>query len=81
MSTATVRAPLVLPHDPATRFAVLQSLVGTFVRISSGDFTIEGTLVTVVRPAYHSDSPNPIVLIDVQGERIAGPVLPGDVVR
>lgn len=78
MSTAIVRSPLVLPHDPAARFVILQSLVGTFVRIASGDFVIEGTLVTVVRPALFSDSPNPIVVIDVHGERIAGPVLPGD---
>lgn len=78
MSIVTVRAPLVLPHDPAARFALLEPLVGTFVRIASGDFVIEGTLVTVVRPALFSDAPNPIVVIDVHGERIAGPVLPGD---
>jgi hypothetical protein len=79
MSTTACRAPLVLPHDPATRFALLQTMVGSYIRLNSGDFAIEGTLVTVVRPAMFSEAPNPIVILDVNGERIAGPVLPGDV--
>ncbi len=78
MSATTCRTPLILPDDPALRFAALDPMVGSFVRIASGDFSIEGTLVTVVRPALFSDAPNPIVVIDVNGERIAGPILPGD---
>lgn len=79
MSTHTAsRAPLALPIDPFERFAVLQTMIGAFVHLSSGDFAIEGTLTAVVRPVFGSDSENPIVVLLVHGERIAGPVLPGD---
>ena len=81
MSTNTAsRTPFVLPADPFERFAILQSMVGSFVHLSSGDFTIEGTLVAVIRPVRGSDSENPIVVLSVQGERIIGPVLPSDLV-
>lgn len=77
---ATSRASFTLPVDPLQRFALLHSMVGSFVHLSSGDFTISGTLVAVVRPARNSDSENPIMVMSVNGERIMGPVLPGDVV-
>ena len=76
---ATVpRAPFVLPADPLTRTAYLRSRVGTRIMLSSGDFSIDGMLVTVIAPAANSDHPTPVVIIDTGLERIAGPVLEGD---
>ena len=77
-TTAMVRAPFVLPGDPYQRFLVMEAKVGTFVRIQSGDFEIAGRLVSVLRPAMGAEADNPIVTVDVDGERIAGPVLAGD---
>jgi hypothetical protein len=80
MSTKTApRASFVLPADAFERYAMLLSMKGSWVRLTSGDFVIEGTLASVIRPAHNSDEQNPIVVIVTgAGNRVAGPVLAGD---
>jgi len=78
-ATAAIRrASLVLPVDPFERAAYLQTLVGSYVTLYSGDFEVTGMLVTVVQPARHAEHPAPVVIIDTGLERVAGPVLEGD---
>lgn len=72
------RAPFVLPLDPSIRAAFLRTKIGTRIVLMSGDFSIEGMLVTVIDPTLHGDRPTPLVIIDTGLERIAGPVLDGD---
>lgn len=73
---SAIRAPLALPADALERFVILQSRVGQYVRIMSGDFLIEGTLVLVLRAA---EGKHPVVALEVEGERVVGPILAGDV--
>lgn len=72
------RAPSVLPRDPIARAAYLRTRIGTRVMLTSGDFSIEGMLVTVISPAVHAEHPTPVVVIDTGLERVAGPILEGD---
>jgi hypothetical protein len=67
-----------LPVDPYMRAAYLETKVGSRVVLTSGDFAIEGILVTVLQPAKFADHPTPVVIIDTGLERVAGPVLEGD---
>jgi len=81
VSTGTVarRVSVPLPSDPLARYALLEPLAGRFVLLTSGDFEVEGVLVAVLFPAIHAENPAPVVVIDTGTERIAGPVLAGDV--
>ena len=77
--TTIRRPPTVLSADPLVRAAMLRARIGTNVRLTSGDFSLDGLLVTVVAPAMHSENPAPVVVIDTGMERVAGPVLAGDI--
>lgn len=72
------RAPFVLPANPMVRAEYLRTRIGSRIVLASGDFIIEGILVTVIAPAMHGEHPSPVVIIDTGLERIAGPVLEGD---
>ena len=76
---ATVhRASSVLPADPMLRTAYLRTRIGTSIRLTSGSFSIEGVLVTVIAPAVGAPHPSPVIIIDTGLERVAGPVVVGD---
>lgn len=72
-----VRAPFILSQNALERYAVLQPLTGMFVTLINGDFTIEGTLIHVVRPSG-PEAKGPVVALETSDGRIAGPVLGGD---
>lgn len=76
--TEARRARSNLPTDPYVRAAFLSTRVGMRIMVTSGDFVIEGILVTVLQPAKFADHPTPVVIIDTGLERVAGPILEGD---
>jgi len=76
--TAVSRAPFALPADPLERYSALKLMAGSYITLTSGDFTVSGVLTTVIAPAAGADHPAPVVVIDTGWERIAGPVLGGD---
>jgi hypothetical protein len=77
-ATSPVRAPMVMPTDVRERYMMLSLYGGFHVTLASGDFFIEGTLLTVVHPKINGGSRGVLVTIDTGTERVSGPVLAGD---